>query len=389
MLTVPARQPRILFCSPHPLTRQLGAPKVLIELADELRGLGWHCDLLQPADLGVQRAGAPADRDRYTARLRDYLTEHGSDYDVLDVDHEDLPYDRRLFPPDTLVVARSVLLVQHLGTVQIPRPRGMRHAVGRLLHGRERSAEERSRIARGDRTVREADLVNVSNRRDRDELTRRGVPHEKVVVLPFGIPAAQHALLEEPLIEPSAPPTVVFVGTFDYRKGALDFPAIVEHVADRVPTVRFRLLGTAGLFPTADAVRYAFPRRLQSRLEIHPRFRPDELASLLAGCSVGVFPSYLEGFGFGVLEMLAAGIPVIAYDAPGPGEMLGPEYLVPPGDALGMASRVAELLLDRTALARARETARRTAREFSWAAIARATADTYVARRAQRLAVPA
>ena len=39
--------------------------------------------------------------------------------------------------------------------------------------------------------------------------------------------------------------------------------------------------------------------------------------------SAGAFPSHCEGFPFGVLEMLAAGLPVVAYRAPGAPMMIG------------------------------------------------------------------
>ena len=84
-------------------------------------------------------------------------------------------------------------------------------------------------------------------------------------------------------------------------------------------------------------MRRYFPRRLWPRLEIYPRYDPNELPALLAGVSIGVFPSRVESFGYGVLEMLASSIPVIAFDAPGPNVMLTPEFLVPLGDTTTLA----------------------------------------------------
>jgi len=54
----------------------------------------------------------------------------------------------------------------------------------------------------------------------------------------------------------------------------------------------------------------------------------------------------VEGFLFGVLEMLVAVVPVIAYDAPGPHVMLPPEYSVPVGVVGDLADRVCDLLTD-------------------------------------------
>ena len=61
---------------------------------------------------------------------------------------------------------------------------------------------------------------------------------------------------------------------------------------------------------------------------------------------MGLFPSYFEGFPFGVLEMLAAGLPVAAYDAPGAPMMVPAEWLAPRGDAHALAARLAWMLRD-------------------------------------------
>jgi hypothetical protein len=63
-------------------------------------------------------------------------------------------------------------------------------------------------------------------------------------------------------------------------------------------------------------------RRLRPLLDVQPRYELTELPELLTGVSVGVVPSRVEGFGYGVLERLAAAVPVITYDAPGPHVML-------------------------------------------------------------------
>ena len=90
-----------------------------------------------------------------------------------------------------------------------------------------------------------------------------------------------------------------------------------------------------------------------------------------------MFPSYLEGFGFGVLEMLAASLPVIAYDVPGPPMMLSDTMLVPAGDTDLMTSKLVALLTDQQKLIGDRAWARRRSRDFLWKDIAVQTSDLY------------
>jgi glycosyltransferase involved in cell wall biosynthesis len=176
---------------------------------------------------------------------------------------------------------------------------------------------------------------------------------------------------------------VGYVGTFDPRKGMRDFPGIVAGVCRAVPATRLRLIGTRGMLTTADEVLAEFPRAVRDRIEVIPTFDPAALPELLAGCSVGVFPSAVEAFGFGVLEMLAAAVPVIAYRAPGPPVMLPDEYLVGRGDIGGMVAKVVGLLKDPTRLRAARAWARGRAADFDWDDIAARTAAEYERRLAR------
>ncbi|MGD0137549.1 MAG: glycosyltransferase family 4 protein [Tepidisphaeraceae bacterium] len=375
---------RVLFCSPSRLDRTLGAPKVIMELAEGLRTLGVECDLIGPAEIVEGLIDARHDPVRYAAALREYLHKHAVDYDVVDYDHDYLPYDRSEFPAQTLMVARSVLLHYHFQDIRLPQPRNpravARRLVRRLLSAKSRAEQRR----RTDRTVQQADLFLTLNHHDRQTLVRYGFDGRKIVVVGVGLHPQRLKELSEVSVEREALPTIAFVGTFDYRKGCLDMPRIAQIVIGAIPDARLRLIGTAGLFETAEQVRGHFPRRLRSRIEVFPRFDPAELPSLLEPCSAGFFPSYIEGFGFGVLEMLAAGLPVVAYDAPGPPEMLSSRWLVRRGDAAGMARRLIELLRDSQNLAQHRIDARNLAGTFTWARCAEQTLAAYQNARASK-----
>jgi glycosyltransferase involved in cell wall biosynthesis len=371
---------KILFCTQTRLKKELGGSKPVLELAEELGPLGWECDFVSPFDLpGVTVDGIEAVRS-YPANLRQHLIAHAAEYDVIDYDHQYLPFPRAEFPARPLFVARSVLLMHHLRNVRYPEPRSLKARLGKLLKGRARQQEREQMVRRAEITTSEADLINVSNDRDRVELVRCGIPDAKIVVFPFGLSRARRALFEGLSSEPPERPAVAFVGTFDYRKGACEFPQIVRSVSAAVPDVRFHLLGTAGMFQTREEVLAHFPAALHARLDVQPRFAPEELPALLSRCSVGLFPSHLEGFGFGVLEMLAASLPVVAYDCPGPTMMLPPEYLTPRGDAQAMSAKLVALLTDPIRLRKARVWARQQSQPFTWQRIACDTSDAYLSR---------
>jgi glycosyltransferase involved in cell wall biosynthesis len=368
---------RILFCSPTPIDSRLGASKVYIEAAEGFRRVGWDATVIGPEEF----CGSPTgDIFIQSHRLRDYLRLNASAFDVIEYEHNRLPFPRSDFSALPLFVARSVLLSHCVVSTWIPPRPGLKARIGRLVKGWRQHRWWSQVVRQADLTLASADLINVCNTIERDTLVEHGHPADKICLFPFGLfPERLTAFQSDPRVLPD-PPVVGFVGTFDPRKGMRDFPTLVDRVSNRYPGVKFRMLGTAGMVPDADGVRSCFPRRMWPRLEIYPRFDMNELPDLLADISVGVFPSAVEGFPFGVLEMLAAGVPVIAYDAPGSPEMLPPEYLVPVRAVGLMAERVCDLLSDTDQFRAARSWARRRATDFCWEEIATRTAAAYTRR---------
>jgi glycosyltransferase involved in cell wall biosynthesis len=91
----------------------------------------------------------------------------------------------------------------------------------------------------------------------------------------------------------------------------------------------------------------------------------DELSALYASADVFVFPSLTDTFGLVVLEAMAAGTPVAAFDATGPRDVI-------PGSGAGtitpLGGDLAKGAID--CLALSRETARAHAETYSWRACA-------------------
>lgn len=371
---------RLLFCSSTPLTRTLGASKVPIELADAMRQQGWAVDLVGPEDFvpRYKELTWPQVKDRINDGLRNLIAHEGKSYDVIDYQVHNLPYERNLFPERTLLSARTPLLHAHFDRIEIPQPINLRSLAEELVRGGMRQRKMRAQIKAEYKTAKEADLVVVNNDEDREELVRLGISDGRVQMVPLGLSDERLRTLKTGPDIPPNPPTVAFVGTFDWRKGAADFADLVKQVRSEVPSVRFRLLGTQGVFREERDVRRLFSKDQQECLDIVPRFAPETLPDLLRTCSVGVFPSYLEGFGFGVLEMLAASLPVVAYDAPGPPVMLPQEWLVPRGDTAAAAGQIVRWLKSDSLLRTARSEARSRAEGFTWETAANKLGRVYI-----------
>ncbi|HYG61333.1 MAG TPA: glycosyltransferase [Thermoanaerobaculia bacterium] len=389
---------RVLMVIHTRWNRELGGPRAQIELGEELRRLGDTVEKLSYEDVFPEErpsrlpaplstlAGYVRSNRSFAARARAWVRTHGGRFDVIDANQTDLPFPKRDLGFSGLLVARSVGLIpayeefERMAARRWPEPFSARRAVHRALtwpghHRRLRDVE---------RSFRHADLINVSNSDELENVAGAMGWGPKAVMFPFGLSDADHRAFREerlPAAERLAACTAAFIGTWNARKGARDWPLIVERVRQRVPGARFLFLGT-GI--GREQVLRDFPAETRGALEVVPSYDNARLPGLLARVTAGAFPGYLEGFGFTVLEKLAAGLPVVAYDAPGPREMLRHQAIrttVPVGDTEAFAARLAEVLtLTPERYGEISADSSRVAALFSWPEIARRTRETYLDR---------
>jgi Glycosyltransferase len=94
----------------------------------------------------------------------------------------------------------------------------------------------------------------------------------------------------------------------------------------------------------------------------------DELSRLYEGAAAYVYPAPEEDFGMGVIESMAKGVPVVAWNQAGPTVTVGPGtgYLAEPLEISDYASGISKLLDDPTANQAMGERAFGWARRFDW-----------------------
>lgn len=353
---------RLLFLTQCPPSLELGGSKSQLELAAELEPLGWHCRVVGPDASGI---AAPAE----------LLAEP---WDVVDWDIH-LAVPRSALPQGALSIARIPFLNLHLRGGRLPWPLGRwrwRRRAQHLLRcwrgGNSEIQELADAQARVRRALDQADALNTWNSADtRLLIEQEGVATDRLIELPPGLTETRlqelAAVAEQRISKPNTRrPRLVVLATFDFRKGCLDLPHLLAQVRRRHPSLQLRLLGTRGLFRSEAEVRRFFPGFLQEALEVVPSFNAAELPAWLADADLGLFPSYLEGFGIAVIEQLAAGLPVFAYDVPGPCDSLPAEWRVPRGHQQQLAARIHAFLEQPPALRlQARQQARERAQAYS------------------------
>lgn len=367
------------MCCHLPLNPKLGGAKVYIEAAETYKLHGHEVRLVGIDE--VARGNQPVmdeswRLENYPAILKKYIEENDGVFDVVEFE---APYmnERPKLKFKTVLVARSVLLDLHLTKIKIPRFGGIRSSIGHLLKGQQRKRALQNKINQSIRSMKNADLINVPNPSDAQILLENHFSKEKIVIQPYGIFKKRWENLSKEENQ-SKKNIVAFVGTFDNRKGAVEFPIIMKIIKSKIPDVRFKLLGVLAMFPTKEAIERYLGPELTKITEIVPSFSPEELKMHLKDCKVGLFPSYLESFGFGVLEMMASGLPVVGYDSPGINMLINSELLVPQGNERVCAEKLTKLLMDEKYLMDQRKKALNRAEEFIYENQKNNSLDTYM-----------
>jgi glycosyltransferase involved in cell wall biosynthesis len=111
-------------------------------------------------------------------------------------------------------------------------------------------------------------------------------------------------------------------------------------------------------------------------VELLGRVSDDELVELYRGAVAYLEPTLFEGFGYGVLEAMACGTPVVASNTTSIPEVAGDAGLLcAPRDADGLASALRRVLDEPGLAATLRERGLRQASRFTWEATAEGLSD--------------
>lgn len=204
----------------------------------------------------------------------------------------------------------------------------------------------------------------------------------KVAVTPFGTPSwALQMAAEGPPAAPGEGP-FLFVGTLEPRKNLARLLDAYRLFLERAPATAGPPpdLVLAGGKGWADAALEGPIRALQARgkLVLAGYCQPRRLWELYRSARALLFPSLHEGFGFPILEAMAAGLPVLTADRGAMKEVAGDAaLLVDPEDVDAIASAMARLHAQPDLRGTLRERGWRRVKTWSWDRAAEATAGVY------------
>lgn len=206
----------------------------------------------------------------------------------------------------------------------------------------------------------------------RDDLVRRGVPPERVVVIHPGVDAERYR--PDPATPRAERPTFLYLGRLKRYKGVEFALRALARAREQRADLTLDICGQGDDRPRLE--------RLAAELGLGPAARfpgfvsEEEKRRLLRRAWAVVFPSPKEGWGITNVEAAACGTPAIASDSDGLRESVRDGvtgFLVPHGDVSALAARLVELASQPDLVGRLGRAARTFAEGLSWDAAARAT----------------
>lgn len=368
-----------------PWNRNLGGPRVQLELADEFQAMGHQVEKFDYLDAFPDAKSSPLallTRPSFAVKAKAFVQANAHRFDIIDAHQGNLPYSKQELGVNGLLVARSVGLYDFCQEFErLEAEKWSKQKKGNPAANLVRSWKQKREIPNYHRSLQTCDLINLPNQDELTYVRDRLNLGNKCVVFPFGLSHSRQNKFSQAIQSAEVRLTnkqVVFIGYWSTRKGSRDWSQIIQRTQAEVPNVRFLFLGT-GL--SAEAVLADLNLPSQEGIEIIPSYDSEELPGFLSKSTVGAFPSYMEGFGFAVLEKLACGLPTVAYDIPGPREMLRtlePSLMVPVGNVEKFTDQLIQLLqLDTIAYTQLSQNCLQVAQTFSWPKIAKEHLDVY------------
>jgi glycosyltransferase involved in cell wall biosynthesis len=205
-----------------------------------------------------------------------------------------------------------------------------------------------------------------------DDLVRRGVPRERVVVIHPGVDARRYA--PDPATPRAAQPTFLYLGRLKRYKGVEFALRALAAARQSRPDITLDICGQGDDRPRLE--RLAVELGLGDAARFLGFVVEEEKQRLLRRAWAVVFPSPKEGWGITNVEAAASGTPALASDSPGLRESVQNRvtgYLVPHGDWRALADRMLALAADPALVERLGRAARAFAEGLSWDSAARAT----------------
>ena len=211
------------------------------------------------------------------------------------------------------------------------------------------------------------DIVYVNSEHYRRCWIERGIPAEKIKILPRGLdtslfhPSRRTDAFREKFGARNGEPVLLYVGRISKEKDLDVLVARLPKLRENHPATRLVFVGDG---PYLKELRDALPDAVFTGY-----LSGGELARAFASADIFVFPSTTDTFGNVVLEAMASGLPAIVSDTGGPRELVKngvTGYITHSRDIEDFTSATERLLADPTLRETMRSNARAAVQNRDW-----------------------
>ncbi len=208
-------------------------------------------------------------------------------------------------------------------------------------------------------------IITVSESSADDISAVFNVPREDIVVIHHGIDTtafASESVLSEEIARKLPAEFVLYLGNIEPRKNLVELVEAVNRISSCSSSIPLVIAGR----PAWNYQESMEAIESSSKVIYLGFVSDDDRRALMQRCSIFVFPSLYEGFGFPILEAMAAGAPVLTTDKGSLAEVSGPARIMDGTDRASIADSLASALADTSWMIQAPVEGQDWASRFSW-----------------------
>ena len=161
---------------------------------------------------------------------------------------------------------------------------------------------------------------------------------------------------------------LLYVGKISYRKNIIDLINVFRLLTDTDPKFKLHIMGSGDQRYLDKIKSKIHEYKLGNKVFFHVYKTDVELNKLYEKCSIFVLASLVEGFGLVVLEAMAKGMPVVAYDNLGIRDIINNTngYLIDPFDYQNFVGKILYLYNNKNIYQEMSTNAIKTVDKFNW-----------------------
>jgi len=185
-------------------------------------------------------------------------------------------------------------------------------------------------------------LVTAVSHNVKDNGVSLGIKNKKCIVIPNGVDLSFFKMMRTFRAKPRK---IIFIGRLLANKGPQILVKSANIVRKKIPDVQFFIVGDGPLREKIE--KYCDKNHLSKNIQFLGRL--DDIRDKMKESDLYVRPSYLDGMPLGVLEAMAAELPVLATNIAGTKEIVQhgkTGYLVKADDEKELAEAIIELLMN-------------------------------------------